>query len=166
MAWLISKYIGRLQCEGQKPIPVWTAYTSISLEDNTKLDNAYSLPIINAPAHDWTTLLTVLENLSKLNEICCGVNSKVLVTFDMDLYKRALKIEHVDPKYKGKWWLLPGAFHTSLCAVRCLGKTVAQSGLDAAWSAAGLYSDVVVNQIIDGGHYSRAVEAHEVTLKA
>jgi hypothetical protein len=90
---------------------------------------------------------------------------KIMVTLDMDLYKRALKLEYLDDSYTGKWWLLPGPFHTSLCAIRCLGKAVEHSGLDEAWIRSGLYGRVVVNQIINGTHYNRAVTAHEITLQ-
>ncbi|KAH3882471.1 hypothetical protein DPMN_006411 [Dreissena polymorpha] len=83
----------------------------------------------------------------------------------MDLYKRA-KLEYIDPQhYGGKWWLAPGPFHTSLCAVRCLGKTIENSSIDDLWVESGLYSDVVCNQIINGSHYNRAMEAHETTLQ-
>ena len=75
-----------------------------------------------------------------------------MATFDMNLYKRALKLEYLDKKYEGKWWLLPGAFHVSLCDVRCIGKTVEHSGIDEAWIQSGLYSDVVSTQIINGSH--------------
>jgi hypothetical protein len=152
--------------------PVWRAYNSLigtatAESGDHPLDHSHSLPIINAPAHEWSTLVTVLENLYKLNEMTCPVNpGKVMVTFDMDLYKRALKLEYLDERYKGKWWLLPGAFHTSLCAVRCLGKTVEGSGIDESWFRSELYSEVVVNQIINGSHYNHAVEAHEITLQA
>ncbi|MES9884823.1 MAG: hypothetical protein ABW185_28590 [Sedimenticola sp.] len=91
--------------------------------------------------------------------------SKVMVTFDMDLYKRAFKLEFLDERYSGKWWLLPGAFHTSLCAIRCLGKTVEYSGIDDLWINSCTYGDVVTNQIINGSHYNRAVEAHEIMLQ-
>ena len=50
--------------------------------------------------------------------------SPVIITLDMDLYKRALQLEYIRDKYKDKWLLLPGAFHISLCAIRCLGKTI------------------------------------------
>ena len=74
--------------------------------------------------------LTVLENWYSLNRITCKDNpTKIMVTFDMDLYKRAMKLEYLDKKYAGTWWLLHGAFCISLCAVRCLGKTVEHSGI-------------------------------------
>ena len=64
-----------------------------------------------------------------------------MIRLDMDLYKRALKLEYISDKYKDKWWLLPGAFHTSLFAIRCLGKTIEHSGLDEFRVMSGLYSN-------------------------
>ena len=52
------------------------------------------------------------------------------------------------------------------CALRCLGRTIEGSGLDGAWQEADLYSSVTVSQILNGNHYSRAIEAHRVTLQA
>ena len=149
-------------------IPVWRAFNSQVTEQSghRPIDNIHALPIVNNPAHEWSTLVTVLENVYQLNRITCPDNSgPVMVTLDMDLYKRALKLEYLGDQYKGKWWLLPGAFHTSLCAVRCLGKTIEHSGLDEAWVASDLYSRVTVSQIISGGHFNRAVDAHEITLQ-
>ena len=51
----------------------------------------------------------------------------------MDLYKRAIKLQYLDPQYNNKWVLCPGAFHTVICAIRCLGKTIEGSGLDETW---------------------------------
>ena len=76
-----------------------------------------------------------------------------------------LKLEYLDPKYKNKWVLCPGAFHTVLCTLRCLGRTFEGSGLDQAWQEADLYSSITVTQIINGNHHNRAVEAHQVTLQ-
>ena len=58
--------------------------------------------------------------------------------------------------------LSPGASHTSICALRCLRRTIKGSWLDDAW----LYSRLTVSQILIGNHYNRAIEAHEVTLQA
>ncbi|KAH3842967.1 hypothetical protein DPMN_116473 [Dreissena polymorpha] len=39
------------------------------------------------------------------------------------------------------------------------------SGIDDLLLKSGLYSDVVCNQIINGSHYNRAMEAHQITLQ-
>ena len=67
-----------------------------------KLNKSYSLPIINALVHEWKTLITALENLYQLNKLVYSESSrhsKVLVTMDMDLYKKAIKLEHLNAIY-------------------------------------------------------------------
>ena len=85
-----------------------------------------------------------MDGIYRLNKLACPDSTDpVLMTYDMDLYKRAVKLEFLDDEYKGKWWLVPGAFHTSLCGIRCLEKTIENSGLPQVWFDAKLYSSVV-----------------------
>jgi hypothetical protein len=73
--------------------------TSIAECEDRSLVYSNSLHIINAPAHDWPTLLTVLEKVCKLNKVTCPDNpGKVMVTFYMDLYKGVLKLDYMDEK--------------------------------------------------------------------
>src|SRR6218665_1836511 len=85
---------------------------------------------------------------------------------DGDLYKKAIKLEYLEPQYKNRWVLCPGAFHTAMCALRCLGRTIEGSGLEDAWQEADMYSRVTVQQIINGNHFNRALQAHLITLQA
>ena len=95
-----------------------------------------------------------------------GANSTLVVTLDMDLYKRGVKLEYLHPEFKNKWVFSPGGFHTVICALRCLGRTIEGSGLDDAWQNADRSSSVTVSQILNGNHYNRAIEAHQLTLQA
>ena len=125
---------------------------------------AYVHTCIHAAVHQWTTLITALDQLSSVNDLVTGLDSKLVSTMGMDLYKRALKLKYLDPQYKDKWVLSPSAFHTVLGALRCLGKTVEGSGIDEAWQEADLYGSITVTQIINRNHHNRAVQAHQVTL--
>ena len=91
-------------------------------------------------------------------------NTKVLVTMDMHLYKKALKLEYSNEMYSKKWMLSPGGFHIAICTLRCLGRTIEHSGIDEAWNRS-LYSSTTVTQVINGKHYNRAIQAHEITLE-
>ena len=87
-AWLLSRYLQRHNEETSHGILVWSAYNSrvcTPQENKTpNLDHDHTMPIIKAPAHEWTTLVTVLEKLSYLNSIVCPENTgKILVTFDI-----------------------------------------------------------------------------------
>jgi hypothetical protein len=72
----------------------------------------HPLPIINSEAHKWSTLITVLENFSKLNKIVQGENATpISVWMDMDLYKLASKLPYLDDSFRDKWILHPGQFY-------------------------------------------------------
>ena len=173
IVWLLARYYQRHTIVApESGLPVWSAFNSLICSSSTDsehqlelLDSDHILPIVNAPAYELKTLVTVLGTLYKLNlAVCPNDPCRILVTLDMDLYKRAVKLEHLQSQYSGKWMLCPGGFHIVLCALRCLGRTVEQSGLDEAW-AQELYSSETVSQIINGKHFNRAIEAHETTLE-
>ena len=57
------------------------------------------LPIINSVAREWPTIVTALDQLKKLNAIVTGNDdSRLVAKSDMDLYKRALKLQYMDPQ--------------------------------------------------------------------
>ena len=151
-------------------VPVWAAYNSLASfsGDEQLIDETHALPIINAPPQDWQTLVTSIMGIYHLNhQIVEDVTKQPPCVFlDMDLYKRIFKLPYLQPNiYKNKWIESPGQFHIVLCALRCLGKTIEGSGLDDCWVEAELYSDAVVNQIIDGRHYNRAIKCYQITLQ-
>jgi len=78
---------------GIQPVPVWSAYNSLThtplpADVPTVVDQAFGLQIINAAAHEWTTLITALDQLSRVNDLVTGPDSKLVATMDMYLYKR------------------------------------------------------------------------------
>ena len=117
--------------------------------------------------------MTALTQLFKLNEYVRKHNDSgsdneekpVLVWMDMDLYKRVRKLPFLDPYFDRKVIVSPGPFHTVLCALRCLGATIENSGLDSALVEADIYSSITVVQIINGKHHNRAIEAHQIILQ-
>ena len=75
-----------------------------------------------------------------LNTQVVGPEAKTIITLDMDLYMRALKLQSLKPHLKDKWILRIGEFHTVLCTLRAIGSSIENSGIDDAWVEAGLYS--------------------------
>ena len=126
------------------------------------------LPLINAPAHEWTNLTTALTQLSNLNKLMVRDNQDdepILVWLDMDLYKIVRKLSFLDLQFQANIIPSLGPFYVVLCALGCLGATLESSGLDEAWIEAGLYSSVTVLQILNGQHHNRALDAHQITLQ-
>lgn len=153
---------------GKQSVPNWSAYNSlctIKKSEALTKDKSFMLPIINSSPQEWSTLVTGLDQIWKLNEIV-SPGKRCIVTLDMDLYKRAVKLEYLSPSYRDKWIFSPGGFHTAICALRCIGQMIEGSGLDQAWQEAGLYSSAITAQIINGNHYNRALQCHQITLQA
>ena len=82
------------------------------------------------------------------------------VTLDADLYDRAVK-----PKdYKDNLYIKLGALHSTMAALKCLGKYIEGSDLDSAWETGGVYGSATVRPILDGRHIYRGLGAHMMRL--
>ena len=72
--------------------PTRSAYNSLCASNSQPLTNVCLLPLLNAPANDWQTLITVLKHAQKINVEIMGPKRKTVVTFDMALYERACRL--------------------------------------------------------------------------
>ena len=149
-----------------QPVPMWSAYNSIRHQyvrhNVAENDQVHTLPLINFPAHEWTTLTTALTQFHNLTKIVTtkedsATNNPILMWCNMDLYKRMEKMSILEIDLSDKSIASPGPFHTVLCALRCLEAMLESSGLDEA-GMAGLYSSVTTIQILTGKHHNRALE--------
>lgn len=81
------------QTEEKQFVPVWSVYNYLHHTSDPACipcvkDKAAMMPIINAAAQDWFTLIAGLTQLWDLQLII--LRSPVTVTLDIDLYKQAL----------------------------------------------------------------------------
>ena len=79
---------------GKQHVHVWSAYNSLVQPPPAAdfqavgigvvgVDKVFGLPIINAAAHKWTTLVIALDQLTRLNELVSGPGHKLVATLDM-----------------------------------------------------------------------------------
>ena len=156
LAWLTARTIQRntsnqsnQEAPAEKPnISTWAAYHSLVGQDTRPTTNVYVLPLVPAPANEWKTLLTVLQQAQHINTQVVGPDRKTVITLDMDLYSRALKLQTLKPDMHKNGILRIGKFHTVLCTLRALGSTIESSGMDEAWVEAGLYGPTTTRQIL------------------
>jgi len=124
------------------------------------------LPLIAAPANQWLTLMTVLQLAQNINTQVVGPDKKTIITLDMDLYARALKLQTLKPDDFKHMVLRVGEVHTVLCALRAIGSSIEGSGIDDTWIEVGLYGPATARQILEGKHIKRALDAHVITVQA
>ena len=97
-AWLLARNLTRetgsdevQECEVlQNAVPVWSGY-NLLVNDALPVTRVAAPPLIAAPAHEWSTLLTVLKQAQGINVRVVGANRKTVISLDMGLYLPAKK---------------------------------------------------------------------------
>jgi len=107
-------------------MPTWAATKSLLLSrssQNHGLTNTEVIaPLFRTSPTDYGTLYTVLMLTQGISAFVVGPERRVLITLDLDLYSRALKIQQsVGDKH---WLLLPGVLHIGITCLHTLGKTI------------------------------------------
>lgn len=77
---------------GRTPIPVWSGYNSL-LHQALPLARIGALPLVAAPAHEWSTMLTVLIQAQGITAQVMGPGHKTVISVDMGLYQPAKKLQ-------------------------------------------------------------------------
>ena len=67
-AWAVSHSITRSRCE-QPKIPTWAPYNSKLKSAALSLTTVAMLPLLAAPVHEWSTMLTVLMQAQKITAV-------------------------------------------------------------------------------------------------
>lgn len=97
-----------------------------------------------------------------ISALTVGLGKRTIITFDGDLYTRAVKI----PNYKDKWIIRLGSLHVIIAALKCLGKYIEGSGIDTAWEVSEMFGSATVSQVLEGRHIYRGIQVHTITLMA
>jgi ethanolamine utilization microcompartment shell protein EutS len=122
-------------------------------------------PIIPAPAHEFSTLLTVLKQAQAINTQIVGPEKKTVISLDMGLYKPAKQLQ-MSREDLGHLVLRPGELHIVMAQLRVLGAAIEESGIDQLWIEADIFGSTTVKQILDAKHVRRAITAHVTSLQA
>ncbi|XP_028413663.1 uncharacterized protein LOC114544233 [Dendronephthya gigantea] len=147
----------------QSQVPVWSGYNSLVYETQP-LTRIGSPPLIAAPAHEWTTMLTILMQAQGITAHVMGPGRKTVVSLDLGLYLPAKKLQMARNDLN-HLILRPGELHIVMAQLRTLGSFIEHSGIDLCWSESDLYGPATVKQILAGKHVKRGETAHLVTLQ-
>ena len=129
LAWSVGNSIIRSRLE-QVKIPTWAPYSFQVLSLTHQLTTVSMMPLLAAPAHEWSTMLTVLMQAQKITAVVMGENHKIVIMFDLHLVFRI------------------GEMHTILASLRALGASVDGSGFDEGWIEAGLSGSTTTDRFV------------------
>ena len=162
MIWLICRVLN----ETQQHIPAWSGFNQIM--DTQGKDVPVSiighLPIINAPAHDYDVIWTVMCRCMDVTK-SLGQEFTVL-TFDEQLYSKAKMLQwHKKDECKNIILML-GGFHTQMNFAKVIGKHMADAGLKEIWVDMGTFGENTADRILTGKGWNRIIRAHKLTVEA
>ena len=75
----------------QPPVPVWSAYNSLANEA-LPVTCVGAPPLLAHPAHEWSTLLTVLMCAQNISVRVVGPGRKTVISLDLGLYLPAKRL--------------------------------------------------------------------------
>ena len=116
--------------------------------------------------YDVILQLTVLMQAQKITAVVMGENHKTAITFDLQLYEKAVELHTYLLPLHNRLVFRTGEMHTIMASLRALGASIDGSGFDEGWIKAGLYGSTTTRQILEGNHMKHALTAHSITYSA
>ena len=162
LGWVVASTVSRMKDADASQIPGWVGYNSL-LATSKPLTEVGALPLLPEVAHDWSTLLTVVK---QAKELTVGEDYITLITFDIALYEKVIQLVDSRPDLKGKVMPRLGELHVVMCALRALGSSVENSGIDDAWIESDVYGSATTRQILKCTHYKRSLRAQMYSYMA
>ena len=122
---LLANTDGSLQ---ELNVPPWSAYQSM-VSSALPVTRVGSPPLIAAPAHEWSTMLTVLKQSQDIKTAVVGPSRKTVITLDLGLYQptKQLQMSRTD---LNNIILRPGVLHIVMAQLRTIGSYIENSGID------------------------------------
>ena len=152
----------------QSLMPTWSATNSLLLQlkdcKSTKTHSEVVAPLFRQAPTDYATLYTVLSLTQNISAVVMGPDRKTVITLDLDLYERAVKIQ--ESEGNTNWVLRAGELHICFAALHALGKYIEGSGLDTVAIEKGIYSPTTLRHIYGGKAFTRGIEYHTVNALA
>ena len=151
-------------------MPTWAATNSLLMQSlqgevRPKLtQSSIVAPLFRRPPTDFAALYTVLCQAQGISAFVVGSDHKTVITLDLDLYERALKLQ--SSTSNSNWILRVGELHACFASLHAIAKYLEGSGLESISIEAALYSPSTIRQIFTGKWFKRGVEFHITNIMA
>ena len=144
-------------------MPTWSGTNSLLVQSQRKqcqpvTHSAIVAPLLRRPPTDYSALYTALSLAQGISTYVVGPHSKTVITLDLDLYERALKLQSSGGNTN--WALRLGELHACFASLHAIAKYIEGSGLDSISIECGIYSPSTIRQIFTGKWFKRGVEYH------
>ncbi len=163
LAWALC----RQHNPGNQIVPAWTGFNQVIAQGNDaeNITTVGFMPIINAPAHEpstmWTVLLRCLKVSEKINPGCSTV-----LTVDQQLYCKAKELQWANQEFLAPVVIKLGSFHIAHNFMRVIGQHMTDSGITDVWRDSSVFGEATADNIIAAKSYNRSIRAHKLTYDA
>ena len=162
LAWILSR-LAHQQPELQK-IPGWSGFNQLLSTDESQVTIVGPLPIVNAPAHEFETLWTVILRCKAMTRVRNG--KYTVVTMDEGLYYKAKMLQwEKTEEFKNVIFIL-GGFHTQMTFTKVIGKYLESSGMSDIWAESEVFGENTAGNILKGKLWNRVLRAHKLSYEA
>ena len=139
-------------------IPMWTGFNSqIYVDPIPKQAVLYMPNIDRSPTNDDVVVETLVITQKCAQE--CGQPYGV-VTYDLDVAKRAIKIQVTESPRFDNVFIMFGAFHLQMCLFKAIGKLIKESGMAEMLVEANVLASGSLNGFINCKNFNRCKRLH------
>ena len=125
-----------LNITSRSDLPTWAAFNSL-VEVEQPVTTFCSLPLIQGSPTDWSNLYSALLAAEKIR-VSTSSSGKTVITLDLQLYSKCVQ-QQAREEISSKFVFRMGELHVVFAALKCIGKFIDNSGLDAVFIEAGIY---------------------------
>ena len=158
MAFLTSR-------QGEDEKGSWTTFNQLhsTRSEIAKTTIGY-MPIILAPAHELSTLNTMVRRA--LHVARALGNRYAVITVDQALYPQLMELKWSVSDFRDT--LIPrlGGLHITMNFLKAIGQHTEDSGILELWVESGLLGPNSAEKAKDGKSYAKAMRAHKLTWQA
>ena len=128
------------------------------ISEQKQLTTYCSLPSVHGTPTDWSNLYSALMVANKLR-LNNTTQNKTIITLDLQLYSKCIQMQKRD-EIDRQFVFRMGELHIVFAFLKCIGKSIDNSGLDEIFVESGIYGPQTLEQIKGGKHLKRSFEAY------
>lgn len=140
----------------------WSGFNQVTTDkEQPEVTIVGPLPIVNATAHEYKTLWTVLRRCQAMTALRGGIYT--VVTMDEGLHNKAKMLQWEKTEPLKNVVLVLGAFHTQMTFSKVMEQFLESSGISDIWVESQIFGETTAGNILRGNLWNRVIRAHKLT---